>query len=244
MYGLVLSIGASLASGAKHPSALMQSRQVLVVTTPDWQSVTGTVQRYERRRTSEPWRKVGEPIAVVVGKGGMGWGDGLLAVPGHEATDPLKHEGDGRSPAGVFSVGTTFGYAPDKPSAWTMPYLPLTPATECVDDRDSKSYNQIVERTSATPDWRSSEHMQSEGVYYKWGAVVEQNPEGRPGDGSCVFLHVWDGSGQGTSGCTAMAKPDLETVLGWLKPDDNPMLVEMPMKEFGQAAKALRLPSQ
>ena len=237
-FGLVLLMGASHACAAKDPSALLQSRQLLIVTTPGWHSVTGTMQRYERKRVGEPWRKVGELIAVVVGKGGMGWGDGAVAVPGYAATDPVKHEGDGRTPAGVFSVGTIFGYAPDKPAAWAMPYRPLTPATECVDDSDSKYYNQLIERTGVTPGWKSSEHMRSEGLYYQWGAVVEQNPKSTPGDGSCVFLHVSDGSGQGTSGCTAMSRPELETVLGWLKPGDNPLVVEMPVTEYRQAAKS------
>lgn len=241
-FGLAMLI-VSHASAASH-SDLTQSRQLLVVTTADWQSVNGTLQRYERHGTGEAWLKIGEPIAVVVGKGGMGWGDGAVAVPGHAATDPVKREGDGRSPAGVFRVGTTFGYQPDKPAAWAMHYLALTAATECVDDRDSSHYNQIVERTSVTPDWKSSEHMRSVGVYYQWGAVIEQNPDNRPGDGSCVFLHVSDGSGKGTSGCTAMAKPVLEDVLGWLKPGDNPLVVEMPIAEYRRAMKVFGLPLQ
>ena len=243
-FGFALLMIASYAWAGNRASIVTESRQVLIVTTPDWHSVTGTIQRYERRRGGESWRKVGEPIAVVVGKGGMGWGDGLVAVPGHAATDPVKHEGDGKTPAGVFRVGTTFGYAPDKPAAWVMPYRTLTPASECVDDRDSKYYNQIVERTGVTPDWKSSEHMRSVGVYYQWGAVVKQNPENKQGDGSCVFLHVSDGSGRGTSGCTAMAKPELETVLNWLKPGDYPLVVEMPIAEYRQVAKALHLPSK
>ena len=238
---LMIAVYASAANG---PSALMQSRQLLIVTTPDWNSVTGTAQRYERRLRGESWRKIGKPIAVVVGKGGMGWGDGALAVPGHAGTDPVKHEGDGKSPAGVFRVGTAFGYAANKPAPWSMPYQSLTPAIECVDDRDSKYYNQIVERTTVTPDWRSSEHMRSEGVYYEWGAVIEQNPENVPGDGSCVFLHVSDGSGRGTSGCTAMTEQELETVLNWFKPSDDPLIIEMPIEKYRQVAKTLRLPPQ
>lgn len=241
-FALALLIGAASASPAQDTSLLAHSRQIVVVTTPDWDSVHGTLQRYARRGTNAAWKKIGEPIAVVVGKSGTGWGDGLIAVPAHAPGDPVKHEGDGKSPAGVFRVGTVFGYAAQKPDAWAMPYRPLTPATECVDDRASQHYNRIVERTDFPPDWKSSEHMRSEGEYYQWGAVIEQNPENRPGDGSCVFLHVSDDSGKGTTGCTAMSKPELETVLEWFRPDDNPLLVEMPMAEYRQAAKALHLP--
>lgn len=241
---LALLVGATCASAAKHPSILAQSRQLVIVTTADWDSVSGTLQRFEKRGADGHWTKVGESVAVVVGKSGMGWGDGVVAVPEHGAKDPVKHEGDGRSPAGVFRVGTLFGYAPDKPAAWTMPYRRLTHATECVDDRNSQRYNQIVERTSVPVDWNSSEHMRSEGIYYQWGAVLKQNPENKPGDGSCVFLHVSDNSGRGTTGCTAMAKPELETILGWLKPGDDPLLIEMPIAEYRQAARVLRLPPQ
>ena len=243
-YGLALWMAVSDLSAANRPSALLQSRQILIVTTPNWDSVTGTVQRYERHRGGESWQKVGQPIAVVVGKGGMGWGDGAIALPVHAGSVPLKHEGDGKTPAGVFRLGNAFGYALNKPAAWAMPYRNLTPETECVDDRDSKYYNQIVERKNVTPDWKSSEHMRSEGIYYQWGAVVQQNPENKPGDGSCVFLHVSDTSGKGTSGCTAMDKPELELVLKWLKPDDVPLVVEMPIAEYRRVAQTLHLPSQ
>lgn len=235
---------ASYAYAAGRRSDLPHSRQILVVTTPSWSSVTGTLQRYERQQRGRHWRKVGEPVAVVVGKAGMGWGDGIVAVPGHSPTDPVKHEGDGRSPAGLFRLGTLFGYAPEKPAAWSMPYRPLTPATECVDDRASTHYNLIVDCTDVTPDWNSSEHMRSMGIFYQWGAVIEQNPANKPGDGSCVFLHVSDPSGEGTSGCTAMAESQLEAVLAWLKPEDHPLIVEMPIAQYRRAAKSLNLPKQ
>lgn len=248
--GLLVSIGCLLlaltggATAAGHHSVLRQARQLLVVTTADWEAVPGTMQRYERSGAGKPWQRVGNPIRVVVGKGGMGWGDGAEAVPGHAAADPVKHEGDGKSPAGVFRIGTAFGYAAQEPAGWTMPYVALTQATECVDDVDSQHYNRIVERGQVTPDWKSSEHMRSVGVYYEWGAEVEQNPQALPGDGSCVFLHIWDGGKSGTEGCTAMAKPEVEMLLGWLKPSDEPLLVELPIEKYRQAEKVLHLPSQ
>jgi D-alanyl-D-alanine dipeptidase len=239
---MMLAAGMACAFAARPKPALKSAKQLVVVTTANWSSVPGTLRRYERKRAGARWEPVGEPIAVVVGKAGLGWGDGAAVVAGHAQADPVKQEGDGRSPAGIFRIGSAFGYAAEKPAGWALPYLALTPATECVDDRDSKYYNRIVER-SGDADWKSSEHMRDAGVYYEWGAVIEQNPEARPGDGSCVFLHISDGSGAGTEGCTAMAKPELEALLGWLRPKDQPLLVEMPIAEYRQAEKALRLPS-
>lgn len=181
---------------------------------------------------------------MVVGQEGMAWGDGVMAVPPHTAADPVKHEGDGRSPAGIFRIGTAFGYAAAKPAAWAIPYRVLTPETECIDDPTSRHYSQIVEQTEVTPDWKSSEHMRAEGVYYEWGAVIDQNPDTRPGEGSCVFLHASDDSGAGTEGCTAMKKTHLETMLGWLKPNRKPLMVEMPVEQYRQVERVLDLPSE
>jgi L,D-peptidoglycan transpeptidase YkuD (ErfK/YbiS/YcfS/YnhG family) len=52
---------------------------------------------------------------------------------------------------------------------------------------------------------------------YKWGVVVRYNEGAVPGDGSCIFLHVWRGPDSPTAGCTAMAEENLLSVLGWLE---------------------------
>jgi L,D-peptidoglycan transpeptidase YkuD (ErfK/YbiS/YcfS/YnhG family) len=61
---------------------------------------------------------------------------------------------------------------------------------------------------------------------YRWGVEVAYNPEREPGAGSCIFLHVWRGPGSPTAGCTAMPEDDLLTVLRWLRPGDDPVLVQ------------------
>lgn len=217
-------------------ASLSEARQLIVVTTPDWRAVTGRLERYERTTGEAPWHEVGEPIPVVVGRGGMGWAGGSLPAEG-----PVKQEGDLRAPAGIFAFGTAFGYAPGPSRATRMPYLTLTPGVECVDDSHSAHYNQVVDRARVTPDWTSSEHMRSV-AEYRWGLVIDQNPQARPRGGSCVFLHIWDGPERGTSGCTAMAEPSVEMILGWLDPALAPRLVEMPISEYRLAAKSLRLP--
>ena len=42
---------------------------------------------------------------------------------------------------------------------WKMPYIYLNSSVECVDDTNSKFYNQIVDRSTVAPDWNSSEQM-------------------------------------------------------------------------------------
>src|SRR5215471_14423053 len=88
--------------GAAEPHAFARSTQIIVVTTSDWNAVEGQLRRYERATPRDAWLPVSEPISVVVGKNGLGWGIGVIATddPNIRSTsDPLKKEGDGRGPA-------------------------------------------------------------------------------------------------------------------------------------------------
>jgi D-alanyl-D-alanine dipeptidase len=239
-----VSLFGSLAAQAR--DALDDARQIVVVTTADWDSVSGTLQRFERHGPDDTWTAVGQPFPIVVGKTGLAWGSGLIANErlGDKAGDPAKQEGDGKAPAGVFSLGTAFGYAPHRLAGSRMPYLPLSPSVECVDDVKSQHYNRIVDRQDIhAPDWNSSEHMLRDDELYRWGVYVEHNANPtRPGGGSCIFLHIWRGAGQGTVGCTAMPKDDVEQLIEWLDPAKSPLLVQMPRDRYDEARKRLERP--
>jgi D-alanyl-D-alanine dipeptidase len=255
--GLLLGAAGTLAMAAQaagvERGALMQSKQMIVVTTSDWNAVEGKLQRYERGAPQEAWRPVGEPIAIVVGKNGMGWGIGVLATDDPKvrlASDPVKKEGDGRSPAGVFALGTAFGDSSQPLPGLKTPYLQLTPSIECVDDSSSKYYNRVVDRSTVVPDWNSSEHMRNVGEAYRWGIIVghnsgDMNSDAKPpvpGGGSCVFLHIWGSSTRGTAGCTAMPQNQLETLLTWLDPARKPLLVQLPALEYARLTRRCGLP--
>ena len=238
---LLFSI-AVLAIIANAQQPLNASTQVLVVTTSDWSAVEGRLQRFERADAHKKWKTVGEPVTVVVGKNGLGWGAGVVAAD-PQSGDPIKKEGDGKAPAGIFRLSTAFGYAPQEQSGWTMPYVSLTPAVECVDDTSSKFYNRILDRGSVNPDWNSSEQMRRSDELYRWGIVVDHNADPiKPGGGSCIFMHIWRGPGQGTVGCTAMPQEKLEAVLAWLDPKRNPMLVQLPAAEYKKMKRKWKLP--
>jgi L,D-peptidoglycan transpeptidase YkuD (ErfK/YbiS/YcfS/YnhG family) len=224
---------------------------MIVVVTRGWDAVQGRLQRFERADTLESWRPVGEPIAIVVGSKGMGWGIGLIDA-GHRGLrvepEPIKIEGDGKSPAGVFALGTAFGDAAQPLLGLKLPYLVLTPSIECVDDASSKNYNRIVDRSTVAPDWNSSEHMRDVGESYRWGIVIDHNATvpgrtaPRPGGGSCVFLHIWHSPDRGTAGCTAMTRDSLESLLLWLDPARRPVLVQLPEPAYQRLAVPWGLP--
>jgi CHAT domain-containing protein/L,D-peptidoglycan transpeptidase YkuD (ErfK/YbiS/YcfS/YnhG family)/Tfp pilus assembly protein PilF len=233
-------------AAARQPDALASSTEIIVVTTSDWNAVEGSLQRYERRDPRQKWVPAGAPVTVVVGKSGLGWGVGAVSLDANvrTASDPVKKEGDGKAPAGVFVLSRAFGYAPQDLAGAKMPYVPLTATVECVDDTNSKFYNQVLDRGSVAPDWASSEHMLRSDELYRWGVVVDHNSDpARPGAGSCIFLHIWRGPRQGTVGCTAMPQEQLETVLGWLDPARKPLLVQMPEQQYRSLQKKLGLPA-
>lgn len=217
------------------------SRQCIVVTTDSWAGSSGTAQWFDRRQHGA-WQLHGRPAPVVVGRRGLAWGLGEMntfGLPG-----PIKHEGDDTAPAGIFRLGTAFGYAPTaKPLHLRLPYLPLSSNIVAVDDPNSRYYNHLVDTRRVTNDWRSAEKMILADDRYKWGVQVLYNAGGVPGAGSCIFLHVWKSSVTPTSGCTAMAEEDLLRLLGWLDPARQPLLSQMPRSIYNKLQKSWNLPS-
>jgi len=215
---------AQATSGELEPPA--KSRQMVVVTTENWQAVTGTLHRFARGGSDQAWRPVGERIPVTVGREGMAWGLGLHAVP---KGDVCKVEGDGKAPAGIFRLAAAFGYD-TRPKGLKLPYIQARAGIEAIDDPDSHYYNQIVDRAEvAKVDWRSSEMLLRTDDSYRYGVVIAHNPKCVPRGGSCIFLHVWSRRGEGTAGCTAMSLAAIAELQRWLDPKAEPVLLQAPV---------------
>lgn len=208
------------------------SRQLLLVVAPGWESSHGCLQCYERGE--QGWRPVFSKIPVTLGRSGLAWGRGRAGFAGLEG--PKKVEGDGRTPAGVFAITALFGAAPASSPlgrAAKLPYHPATPDLKAIDDSASAYYNQIVDQTTVTPDWRSCENMLRDDSRYEVGAVIAHNSGPvQPEAGSCIFLHVWADDGTPTAGCTAMALADMAALAGWLDAAAEPLLVQLPLAEY------------
>lgn len=218
--------------------------QAIVSLTADWDSTGAVLQRYERDSGTSPWRAVGGPIAAMVGRTGLAWGRGL---PVARREGPEKREGDGKAPAGIFALGPAFGYAPVDSAAWIrLPYVHSRASVKCVDDAASARYNRLVDAdTIAAPDWRSHEEMRLANDVYRLGIWVSHNDAPPvPGGGSCIFIHIWQGPGIPTVGCTAMDAADLEALVRWLDPRAAPVLVQAPRSAYSQLAAGLYLPEQ
>jgi D-alanyl-D-alanine dipeptidase len=213
----------------------------VTVVSDDWNSFRAKLRRYERS-PGQAWKPVGPPIDVVLGREGYGWGRGLhgggapTRRPG-----PIKREGDGRSPAGVFDIGTAYGYDAAREGV-SLRYVQATPELRCVDDPKSRHYNRIVSTAGTTIDWQSAEYMRREDELYAIAIVVEHNTQQtEPGAGSCIFIHVWRGPDSGMTGCTAMPMDVLGSFAGWLRPDAA-ALIALPRSEYDALKRRWRLP--
>lgn len=224
----VLSLSPAIAAPAVDPSqyaGTADAQQVIVVTAPRRNTTHGTLRAYER--SSDGWRTVLASTPARLGSGGL--------VPGDR-----RRQGTGTTPMGTYAIEWAFGRAADPGTALT--YVKI-------DRNDAWTYNPKVPSTynvfqSAPNAWRGYgayvERLWEYGPQYDYVLVLDYNlpggpiradergtrrsttaPDTRRGGG--IFLHATNG--KVTAGCVAIARDDMRTLLQWLDPDANPVIV-------------------
>jgi L,D-peptidoglycan transpeptidase YkuD (ErfK/YbiS/YcfS/YnhG family) len=213
--GAVSSSPAGAASSSPHaiatycPRALHRATRLIIVTVPGMTSVKATLHTFERRTPADAtWLRSGPPEAAVVGSAGIGWSEDYDHVA--KKDEPIKREGDHRTPAGIFRVAGPFGFEPSKLKGYTQ----LTRGKSfCVDDPSSLLYGKIVDK-SLLKSVKSSEDMSSvPGL--KRGMIVDYPARRGAKAGSCIFLHVWDGGGAGTNARIGLPEERLTVLQNW-----------------------------
>ncbi len=214
-----------------------QAQQLIVVTSPTNSQLTGKLYRFEKQNNQ--WEAKSNVHPITLGKNGLAWGLGK-----HDPKDGLqKKEGDKKSPAGIFTFGTAFGYAKkDDAPAFKLPYVQITEVTQCIEDSKSKYYNQIIDNSTVTKDWDAADFMKRDDDLYKWGVFVHHNTEQKAEGGSCIFLHLWRASDKPTAGCTAMTEENILSLLQWLDPSKQPILVQMQESDYSLFKEKYNLP--
>jgi L,D-peptidoglycan transpeptidase YkuD (ErfK/YbiS/YcfS/YnhG family) len=217
------------------------SRQLLLVTTSGWNQFKGTARRYERSESGSEWHAVGRSMDIVTGRRGMAWGRGLHP---EAQSGPVKHEGDGRSPAGVFDLGHAYGYASAAPEGTTWPYARLTVGWRCVDEPRSEDYNTFLlpEGPSAEASLTPWDGVRRDVVFDTLVWVKHNADPVLRGAGSCVLLHVWINPATPTQGCTGMSKRSIHELLAWLAPSARPVLVQLPDEVRSAVGEAWGVP--
>jgi L,D-peptidoglycan transpeptidase YkuD (ErfK/YbiS/YcfS/YnhG family) len=145
---------------------------------------------------------------------------------GYAGLNPDKHEGDGSTPAGIFGFQSTFyGNAPNPGVHY--PYQQLVCGDWWDEDSASPTYNtfQQVPCSETDPPFNngSSEALWTETVAYPSFAVIDYNADRVPGLGSAIFLHA--DVGGPTDGCVSLPLGELDAILDWMQPNDNPVIV-------------------
>lgn len=234
----ILTLVSLLGSFCAANDAIDPPKQLVLVTVPTTDSNQGTLTKYEK--INGQWQQIGPSHDITIGANGVAWSDSPLAPP-----DALiKVEGDKRSPAGIFDLKQTFGRATTEKAKYVqMPYEQIGPNAQCIEDKSSAFYNQIVfDNTQVNPDWDQDDRMLRDDNLYDWGVFVEHNASQTPGKGSCIFIHIWRGEDKPTAGCTAMSKKHLAQLVYWLDPMKAPQLALMTDGDYKRISEMEDLP--
>ncbi len=214
--------------------------QLVIVITHDWNSNSGIL--YTFNKDDKTWIENNMSFPVTIGKKGLAWGIGLHP----KQTGTEKIEGDGKAPAGIFELGSAFGYLSALNTK--LGYRPMTQNDYCIDITDSQYYNQLVDKQVVGSEAvaGSTEAMRRDIYYkddlYKKGLFIKHNTKNDKGKGSCIFMHMWRDQHSPTAGCTAMSEDNIDKLLSWLDIKANPLYLVLPKEEYDLKKLAWGIP--
>ena len=184
------------------------AKQLVTVVAPRGSATRGAVQIW--RKSGECWLEAGGPWPAWLGQRGV-------------SID--RREGDHTTPAGAFGFGSAmYGVAPDPGVRYR--YHRIACGDWWVEDPRSPFYNRFHHVPCGTrPPFRvTDEDLSRSPTAYRHFAFIRYNTDPIvPGRGSGIFLHA--STGRPTLGCVSLAVPHLVTVLRWLRPSSDPVIV-------------------
>lgn len=241
---VILTLAAVSPAAAERGPLFGAEQLVLVIAETD-SSARAALAAFDR--TAAGWEERAS-WPVVIGRSGLAWGLGIHRAADRVPGEPVKHEGDGKSPAGAFVIGRAFGYPPRDSVRTGLPYIQSTPDIIWIDDPASPAYNRVLDLRNAglgRPALPSHERMLRDDLLYRYVVVIEHNTTAPiPGAGSCIFLHVWRGPDAPTAGCTAMGEADMRALLGWLDAAKRPVIVQLTRAGYDHLKKPWGLPGR
>ncbi len=207
--------------------------KIILVLAPTWSSPRASLSLWDKKPGKE-WNKQSKNMDVMIGRAGLGLGLDWYHLEKSFKEAPQKHEGDGKTPFGMFLLGRKFGKVPASEFKQTDNYIELNEGTMCVDDPESPYYSRIVETTKSNiivqPNWKSAEVMFKE-PFYQQGIVVDYPTSGSEKSGSCIFMHLENSAVKGTSGCIATQKVNLDKIFEFAK-DNEPVMISLFTESF------------
>jgi D-alanyl-D-alanine dipeptidase len=191
------------------PRAMHRATRLVIVTVPSMTSVKATVHIFARKTPADAsWERAAQPEPAVVGAAGIGWSEDFNYLA--KKDEPVKREGDKRTPAGIFRMAGPFGFEANKLPGYTKLEAGRS---YCVDDPTSPLYGKIVSKKLATS-VKSTEDMST--VPGLKRAIMVDYPARRGAKaGSCIFVHVWDGADKGTNARIGMPEERVAELQEW-----------------------------
>ncbi len=146
---------------------------------------------------------------------------GLVGKNGIAAKEE-KHEGDYRTPAGIYTFGMCFGIKDDNGIA-PLGYTVVGEDDYWDSNPESDTYNQWIKKKDlpANFDKTKYEHLISKKGTYNYVALINYNVDPIiKGKGSAIFLHcIREGSMQYTGGCIAIPEDRMLDALSMIYSD-------------------------
>lgn len=220
-----------------------EARQLVLVTAADALADKGTLRRFARTGPGAPWVEAGQPVPCRLGRKGLGQGRGLAAaLPG----GPVKREGDGRTPAGVFPIPAAFGYASAEDAARAgvrLPYVAVSDRTSCVTDAGSPLFGKVVGPGERPEGGVRQDRMVRDDGANAWGVVIGHNAGAAdPQAGTCLFLNVRPAGGPATGGSVGIPAEAAAALAAWLDPTAKPVVAVLPEAETRTLGASWGLP--
>ncbi|KUI36010.1 hypothetical protein AU197_19515 [Mycobacterium sp. IS-1590] len=198
-------------------AGVMAANPVAVAQTTPWfaQSVGGATQVISvvgvggskakmdvYQRTGAGWQPVAAGIPAWIGANGM---------------TPQSHDGEMKTPMGVFTLDFAFGTAPNPGGG--LPYVQVGPDHWWDGDMKSPTYNtmQVCKKAQCAFDTDPASGTENLQIpQYVHAVVMGVNKARVPGNGGAFFLHATDGGP--TAGCVAIDDGKLVEIMRWLRP--------------------------
>lgn len=205
------STPASSGNVADQLKTIDANQQLILVTTNGSSTSSATIRTFEKDSKGK-WTQLLN-IAGYIGKKGF-------------ATPSAMSEGGKKAPIGKYTIGTAFGRY-DNPGT-KLPYRKITSDDVWIDDPNSELYNTWQSKSKTQDQWNSAENMNI--AAYNYGFVINYNTARTPNKGSAIFFHV---SSSYTLGCTGTSQANVISILKWLDPGKNPVIIQTPVSGLG-----------
>lgn len=187
------------------PAVLADAKRLVLVIADTMNSTAATLQLFERTAPRSPWRAAADAEPALLGRSGLAWSHFHRDL--RRGSEPIKVEGDKRAPAGIYTIGRTFGTVPSSRPG----HLHVKDDMVCVDDPSSPAYNTITSRAQIGPKVHG-ENMSRALPMYRRGLLVDYPTDAKARAGSCIFIHVWKSPTVGTAGCVSMPEARVEAL--------------------------------